>query len=165
MKVKDGTSNKHLWIAAWCAVLIVCIAAGVVTRMSYTDFSSDRAALLNLPSGHIPYSTEETNRLFDLEQAIDRDRASSGAFVSPWQLIDEADLIVECMPTAKREYSYQSFLTQIHVVKVLKGDESLTGTEIPLYEPLAIINRDADGCQPEAKDTAMLSERFGYAAI
>jgi hypothetical protein len=83
-------------------------------------------------------------------------------FLFSQELVDDADLIIECTFTGERRYSYQAFLSQVRVERVLKGDESLAGTEIPVYEPLAIGNRNTSSFFPKATGTALLAELFGY---
>jgi hypothetical protein len=155
-KTGDWTSKKLPWFVAWGVIIVVCIAIGIGTRMSYTDFASYQEALMNLRYFYLPYSTEEATGM------IEDSKDSINAFISPEQLIDKAGLIIECEFTGQREYSYQSFLSQVRVLSVLKGDKSLAGMEIPVFEPLSIRSRDASMLSSGPKDIEALAGRFGY---
>lgn len=137
------------WIASIVAILIVCVAAGIATRASYTDFSADPEALMSLPYHYIPFSTQNADTF---------SQGFGPGYVDPDSLYDGADVVVACEFGGERTYSYEAFLSYASVSHVYKGDESLLGSTIPVYEPLKIEkeHQGGRGYQAEAQDAYLL---------
>lgn len=137
------------WIAAVVIILIACVAAGLATRASYTDFSADSEALMALPYHYIPFSAQNADTF---------SKGFGPGYVDPDALYDDADVVVACEFGGERTYSYEAFLSQVNVTHVYKGDESLLGSTIPVYEPLKIEkdHQGGHGYQLDAQDAYLL---------
>ncbi|MDR0515396.1 MAG: hypothetical protein LBG81_09630 [Coriobacteriaceae bacterium] len=143
------------WAIVWAALLLVCLVAAIALRASYTDFTKDQEALMALR-----YSGSR----FFAEMAHSTEEIPGGTFLDAEQVADGAEVIVECEFQGKREYVYQAFLSEVEVVRVLKGGEGLEGQVISVFEPARIAGIDPGTWFPETQDEwkGELSKHFGY---
>lgn len=128
-KAPNKRRANFAWFLTWFLVIAITAGIGTATRLSYTDYSANSDSLLSFQYRHITYS------LYGIETI---EEESGVELRNPALLIDDAEIIIECEFTGERSNSYLAFLSQVKVIDVLKGDESLKGTVIPVYEPVAI---------------------------
>lgn len=109
--------------ATACLVALMlgaCITFGLVTRKSFTDFNCDQAALEALPCAVTSQSAEMLSNTDNFEA------------------LDSAEVVVVAVCRGRGTYVYQSFLRELEVAEVLRGDGIEPGNIIDTYDNLAI---------------------------
>lgn len=101
-------------------MLGVCVAFGLATRTSFTDYNRDQAELEALPC------------------AVFSQPAEMLAYADNSAALDSAEVVVVAVCRGQGMYVYQSFLRQLEVTEVLRGDGIEPGDVIDTYDNLAI---------------------------
>lgn len=110
--------RKYAWLAAILALCLICVGMGVAVRMSYTDIGADPG----LAKAVYQYSSTTPATLHQTAQ----------------ELMDQAELVASVKVCGEREYKDRTFLTQVEIQEVYKGDPQKTGQTIKIYEPVQL---------------------------
>ena len=102
------------------ALLAACVALGLATRASLTDFNNDSDALDSLP------------------YVIDSQRSETLSYDANKEALDSAEVVLVATCRGRGTYVYQSFLRELEVVEVLRGSGEQAGDLIYTYDNLAI---------------------------
>ena len=101
-------------------MLGVCAVFGFATRRSFTDYNRDRTELDALPC------------------AVFSQPAEMLAYADNSEALDSAEVVVVAVCRGRGLYVYQSFLRELEVTEVLRGDGVEPGDVIDTYDNLAI---------------------------
>ncbi len=110
--------KSRYWFIIWGALLAFCVASGLVTRASFTSFSPNQDAVL---SSYYTYDTAPTG--------ISNIKYNT--------LAKNSQVIVTCRFTGTREIQNKCYLSDVEVTKVIKGEQTLKGKVIKVYEPVS----------------------------
>lgn len=117
--MKNLKLKKYGYIGVILGFMVICILIGFTTRLSFTNVANDPA----VPNSPYWYSQVTTSSLTDNIQDI----------------INEADLIAKVKFHGNREYKNKSYITEVEVLSIYKGDiPDNTENIIQLYEPINI---------------------------
>lgn len=116
-----------LWKLLWCLLLLAAVAVGAATRLSYIDMGNNQELLDDMPYAIHPFSVDELGKM-------------EGAFeeVTAQELYQNADIVVLASRSGERTCNYKAFLTSMVIHKVIKGDTSLEGRRVDVFEPVGI---------------------------
>lgn len=106
-----------------CLVVLmlgVCTVLGFAARKSFTDYNRDQAELDALPC------------------AVFSQPANMLAYSDNSEALDSAEVVVVAVCRGRGAYVYQSFLRELEVAEVLRGDGIEPGDAIGTYDNLAI---------------------------
>lgn len=101
-------------------MLGICVTFGLATRTSFTDYNRDQAELDALPC------------------AVFSQPAEMLAYADNSAALDSAEAVVVAACRGRGTYVYQSFLHELEVAEVLRGDGIEPGDVIGTYDNLAI---------------------------
>lgn len=105
------------WIILWCAIAAFCVAVGIGTRASYSALSPNQDVVLNSYYGY----------------------SDAGKATADFDALSkQAELIATCRFEGDRSLANACMVSKVQVAGVLKGDQSLKGTSIPVYEPVNV---------------------------
>lgn len=110
-----GTTARLVFL-----MLGVCVAFGLAARTSFTDYNRDQAELGALSCAVFSQSAEML------------------AYSDNSEALDSAEVVVVAVCRGRGAYVYQSFLRQLEVTEVLRGDGIEPGDVIDTYDNLAI---------------------------
>lgn len=111
--------RMKFWVCLWCAIAAACIIGGFVTRASITSLDPNSKTVLNSF-----YKQPELNNI-KIFQSADYDGLTSGS-----------NLVITCRFDGWREIQNFCYLSEVTVNSVIKGDKSLQGKKIKVYEPV-----------------------------
>lgn len=128
--MKAARWGGKAWVALWAAIVLVVIGICAATRMSYTDYGADPAAL-----GNLPYLYQSASH-----QALDPSSKLSGSsdMVDTSTLIDDTPVIVSGVFDGDRAYGYQAFVSQVRITHVYRGDGLAAGQTLPVFESVGV---------------------------
>lgn len=109
--------------ATACLVVLmlgVCTVLGFAARKSFTDYNRDQAELDALPC------------------AVFSQPANMLAYSDNSEALDSAEVVVVAVCRGRGAYVYQSFLRELEVAEVLRGDGIKPGDVVDTYDNLAI---------------------------
>lgn len=115
-------------LALCCALVAGSIAVGLAMRGSLTHYGEDIDAV-----GRLPYSIFAGS-----ERTLDR----SSRDETDGYGIEDSTIVVRATFNGSREYVYQSFLSDVVVDDVIRGDGVGVGDVISVLEPLKIVDPD-----------------------
>jgi hypothetical protein len=131
MRFALSDMSGKIWFAIWGALLLVCLGAVIATRLSYTDFNSQPNELAELPYLYYAANHEDI--------ALARGDFPEGmGLLDMDELIGETPVIVCAVFEGSRSYVYQSFVSDIRVTEVLRGDGINIGQSLKLFEPVRV---------------------------
>ncbi|MDR0499997.1 MAG: hypothetical protein LBG97_01945 [Coriobacteriales bacterium] len=129
--IASPTIKNLAWYCVWVALLCVCVVFGVLTRCSYSDAALDYKNLLDMRYQYMAVQNLNVQENTDFNSPLDLNADVT-------DIIEQSPIIVKCEFDGDRKYLYQAFLSQVRVTQVLKGDSSLNGKTIPVFEPVKI---------------------------
>lgn len=106
-----------------CLVVLmlgVCAVLGFATRKSFTDYNHEQTELDSLPCAVFSQPTEML------------------AYADNSEALDSTEVVVVAVCRGRVMYVYQSFLRELEVTEVLRGDGIEPGDVIDTYDNLAI---------------------------
>lgn len=106
-----------------CLVVLmlgVCAVLGYATRKSFTDYNREQTELDSLPC------------------AVFSQPAEMLTYADNSEALDSAEAVVVAVCRGRGMYAYQSFLRELEVTEVLRGDGVEPGDIIDTYDNLAI---------------------------
>ena len=106
-----------------CLVVLmlgVCAVLGFAARKSFTDYNREQTELDSLPC------------------AVFSQPAEMLAYADNSEALDSAEAVVVAVCRGRGMYAYQSFLRELEVTEVLRGDGIEPGDVIDTYDNLAI---------------------------
>ncbi len=107
------------WFAfSWLALIMFAILGGLLTKLSYKDYNAHAQEKLG------SYSVAQLS--FHLENI---------ECESVIQLVAESEYIFKVKKIDKSIFLYQTTFTPVRVMHVYKGDVSLTGAQVFIFEP------------------------------
>lgn len=106
------------FVLGWVCLIILAILGGIFTRLSYQDYGADAAEKIGGFEVLVSGICLEYNDWQNLQQ-----------------IKKEAEYILKVKKTGESKYQYHTILSMVQVIDVYKGDESLAGEHIYLYEP------------------------------
>jgi len=109
---------KKRFLIIWLAILGICVLAGIMTRLSYTNFTVDKIDKID------EFLCCNT---FFRTQDVD--------FSSIEHLFDSSDLIARVRKTGVSSHQRMTVLSEVKVIDVIAGDEKYQGEIIYVYEP------------------------------
>lgn len=105
------------FVLSWACLIIIAILGGIFTRLSYQDYSADAA--------------EKIGGFTVLLGGINLEYV--------WKSVPElekgAEYVLKIKKIGNSQYQYHATLSPVQVISFYKGDESLAGKCIYLYEP------------------------------
>jgi hypothetical protein len=143
MRIKAATesNNKKQWLpwfVLWSGLVVVCVVVGIYTRLGYTDVNSSPDNILSLPYRYFSVPPENQNLANETTGIV-------GLNASEDVLVSQSPVIVECIFDGNRKYLYQSFLSEVRILTVYKGDGIEVGQTIKIFEPVRITNKAETG--------------------
>lgn len=138
--------------ALWIILLSVCCAVAFATQASYSDYGDDKGATATLP---YLYHTANAAHV-----ASDESETQWMGIESTEHLAESAPVIVCGTFQGAREYAYQTFVSDVAVTRVIRGESVTEGDVVPVFEPMQI-TRTASWEQNDADGFAAFAERFG----
>ncbi|MBO8170240.1 MAG: hypothetical protein H0Z35_13855 [Thermoanaerobacteraceae bacterium] len=106
------------FVLIWVFIIIIAILGALFTRLSYKDYAADAA--------------EKIGGFRVLLSGIDLENNDWKSFQ---QLKKEAEYVLKIKKIGESKYQYQTVLSKVQVINVYKGDQSLVGKYIYIYEP------------------------------
>lgn len=136
-----------------CGVLLAtCVAVGLATRASLTDYGSNMGVLDGMPFVVRPARGERLELLSDEEvaqEAASTFGEDAGSYspaeaaeilgLSRVDLAEGAELVVTGTFTGERSYGYETLVSEVEVGSVLSGEGVAIGDVISVYEGLAVV--------------------------
>ncbi|MDR3136862.1 MAG: hypothetical protein LBU07_05585 [Coriobacteriales bacterium] len=130
MKLNLPDRGNKFWFTIWGTLLLLCHGIGIVVRASYTDFNAHPDELARLP--YLYYAANHTDIALIGKDVPEAD------FLDIDGLIEETPVIIRAVFEGDRTYVYQSFISELRVNEVIRGDSISTGQPITVFEPVRI---------------------------
>lgn len=112
--------KKLVWPFLWCGCILVCLTAGIMTRNSYTNLTADMNKVFSAPYLAIYNGIPQT--ISDTYSTICK----------------KSELVVKGSVTGKRTYFNSTFETEVKILQVYQGNQTLQGKSITIYEPIRL---------------------------
>lgn len=130
MKAGLPRLNAKAWGIIWGLIVVACVCIGISTRMSFTNYDDQGESLLDMRYLYAPASSEVVG--------LTSETAASRGMVDIEGLVSDTPVIVSGIFEGHRSYAYQSFVSDVKVTQVYRGNGVEAGQTIPIFEAAGV---------------------------